>query len=201
LRGFIRDIIKQRLAGVTGGLAVEGNKDIISMLLEDDAYKNDIEDIIDDIIVMFMAGSNTVQGTTTNFLCHYASNEKLRKDFHAEVDPCMAEVKDDMLNKFTYEMADDMTYVKNAYYEVMRINTPFGTGNAATVSRDTIMNKVSLKKGDPFLTFMGFVHKDPVEWKEPEKFIPERFDPSSEYFLRPDGKKRKPLAFIPFLAG
>lgn len=38
-------------------------------------------------------------------------------------------------------------------------------------------------------------------WIEPEKFIPERFDPSSEYFLAPNGKKRHPMAFVPFTGG
>ena len=74
LRGTIKKIVEDRKQGITGGLAVEGNKDIISMLLEDDSYKNDIEDIIDDVIVMFFAGSKTVQGTTTNFLTHYVNN-------------------------------------------------------------------------------------------------------------------------------
>lgn len=39
------------------------------------------------------------------------------------------------------------------------------------------------------------------QWREPLKFIPERFDPSSEYFLTPDGKNRHPLAFCPFTFG
>jgi hypothetical protein len=28
------------------------------------------------------------------------------------------------------------------------------------------------------------------EWIEPEKFIPERFNPNSPYYLTPSGKKR-----------
>mmetsp|Transcript_9700 Transcript_9700/g.13254 ORF Transcript_9700/g.13254 Transcript_9700/m.13254 type:complete len:104 (-) Transcript_9700:78-389(-) len=32
-------------------------------------------------------------------------------------------------------------------------------------------------------------------------FKPERFDPSSEWYLKPDGKKRSPFAFSPFLGG
>lgn len=35
----------------------------------------------------------------------------------------------------------------------------------------------------------------------PEKFIPERFDPRSEYYLTPDGKKRPPFCFSPFIGG
>jgi cytochrome P450 len=201
LRDYLREIIKDRMNGVTDGLAVEGNKDIISMLLEDEIYKDDIDDIIDDIIVMFIAGSKTVQGTTTNFLGHYCSNEKLRKDFHAEVDPIIEQCKDDFVNKFTFEMTEDLVYVKNAYNEVMRIDTPFSVGSPATVMKDAFVDGISFKKEDPFMIMMEFVHSDPAEWIEPEKFIPERFDSNSPYFMRPDGKKRTPLSFIPFLAG
>ena len=34
LRNYIKEIIEARKRGETGGLAVEGNRDIISMLLE-----------------------------------------------------------------------------------------------------------------------------------------------------------------------
>ena len=42
---------------------------------------------------------------------------------------------------------------------------------------------------------------NPDEWIEPDKFIPERFDPNSKYFLTPSGKKRNPYSFSPFLGG
>ena len=42
---------------------------------------------------------------------------------------------------------------------------------------------------------------NPSEWIEPRKFIPERFDHTSEYHLTPDGKKRNPYSFSPFLGG
>lgn len=39
------------------------------------------------------------------------------------------------------------------------------------------------------------------EWIEPGKFIPERFNPESKYYLTPSGKKRNPYSFSPFLGG
>ena len=48
---------------------------------------------------------------------------------------------------------------------------------------------------------MEALHHDPEQWIKPEKFIPERFDPSSPYFLTPSGKKRHPMSFGPFLGG
>ena len=45
------------------------------------------------------------------------------------------------------------------------------------------------------------LHRNKDEWIEPEKFIPERFDPESKYFLTPNGQKRHPMSFAPFLGG
>ena len=48
---------------------------------------------------------------------------------------------------------------------------------------------------------MHLLHTSKDEWQEPHKFIPERFDPESPYYLTPGGKKRNPLSFSPFLGG
>ena len=48
---------------------------------------------------------------------------------------------------------------------------------------------------------MTALHHNPDEWIEPKKFIPERFDPSSPYYLTPSGKKRHPMSYGPFLGG
>lgn len=42
---------------------------------------------------------------------------------------------------------------------------------------------------------------NPEQWGEPEKYIPERFDPASPYFLTPSGKRRHPMSYGPFLGG
>ncbi len=45
------------------------------------------------------------------------------------------------------------------------------------------------------------LHHNPSQWQEPDKFIPERFDPESPYFKTPSGAKRHPMSFGPFLGG
>ena len=45
------------------------------------------------------------------------------------------------------------------------------------------------------------LHHNPDEWQEPERFIPERFDPASKYYLTPKGTRRHPMSFGPFIGG
>ena len=42
---------------------------------------------------------------------------------------------------------------------------------------------------------------NPAEWIEPRKFIPERFNSDSKYYLTPSGNKRNAYSFSPFLGG
>lgn len=48
---------------------------------------------------------------------------------------------------------------------------------------------------------MYHLHRNKKEWRSPNEYIPERFDPESEWYLRPDGGKRHPMSFGPFLGG
>ena len=58
-----------------------------------------------------------------------------------------------------------------------------------------------IKKGEGVVVNIHQIHHNPEEWPEHEKFIPERFDPNSKYYLNAKGQKRNPLSFVPFFGG
>jgi cytochrome P450 len=58
-----------------------------------------------------------------------------------------------------------------------------------------------IKKDEMMTIDMYHLHRNPEQWPEPEKYIPERFDPSSPYYLTPNGEKRHHMSFAPFLGG
>ena len=66
-----------------------------------------------------------------------------------------------------------------------------------TVKVDDI---VLLKGTDVRYNIIGS-HYNTNQWVKPYEFLPERFDPSSKLYLRPDGGPRHKFAFIPFSFG
>ncbi len=85
--------------------------------------------------------------------------------------------------------------------ESLRIEPPFPVSSNFMMTEDMDVCGVKFKKGDEIIIWLNKINNNPLEWIEPEKFIPERFDPSSPYFLTPSGKKRNPMSFVPFGGG
>ena len=78
---------------------------------------------------------------------------------------------------------------------------PAAFGSAQEVSEDAKVGDFKIKAGDELVLLncaMGF---NTSQWQRPFEFLPERFDPDSPLFLTPDGKKRLPFAYTPFLGG
>ena len=85
--------------------------------------------------------------------------------------------------------------------ETLRIEPPVRASTPMQLSEKTQIGKYKIDKDIVIFVHFFILHRNPVEWQEPDKFIPERFDPESPYFLTPDGRKRKPNSFSPFLGG
>ena len=60
---------------------------------------------------------------------------------------------------------------------------------------------LNIRKGDPLSISIYHLCNNPNEWIEPRKFIPERFNSKSKYYMTPNGAKRNPYSFSPFLGG
>ena len=87
--------------------------------------------------------------------------------------------------------------------ESLRIEPPVQlSGQLVATENVSLMDgRYKISKGDPIAVLIYMVHHHEDVWIEHDKFIPERFDPESKYYLTPGGKKRSPLAFNPFTGG
>ena len=171
------------------------------MLSADGLYGKNPNDIVDDVIIMFIAGSKTVQTTVTNFITHMLHRPDLRAKVDAEVNPILNKCKDDFMGLMTTEVIEDLDYLRMCYQEVLRYDSPIPTSSTSCFSKDVTIGGIHFKKNTPIFIAMAEMHRDPTEWQEPDTFNPDRFDPQSKWFKRADGSNRNSLAFNPFLGG
>mmetsp|Transcript_47972 Transcript_47972/g.63507 ORF Transcript_47972/g.63507 Transcript_47972/m.63507 type:complete len:151 (-) Transcript_47972:112-564(-) len=78
---------------------------------------------------------------------------------------------------------------------------PVYYSSSVRMSETVQCEKLKIRKGDLVTIFIDHLCNDKREWIDPERFIPERFDATSPYFLTPAGHRRNPYSFSPFLGG
>ncbi len=100
-----------------------------------------------------------------------------------------------------FESLHDLHYLNACFNESLRIEPPGPISTSCTVNQDSKVGKYNIKKDTLLFIDVYHLQRNPAEWHEPEKYIPERFDPDSKYFLTPSGNKRHPMSFGPFLGG
>ena len=152
-RQFFRDIINDKKAQKDKSTA----KDIVSLLLQDENYQ-DSEDIIDDLFVMFIAGSKTVQTTTSNLITSMIYNPDKNAKMMAEIDPYMEKIQDDIQNKMNLEDVDELVYVKMCYQESMRRYSPAALSSTSCMNKDIKIQGVDMKKDEAFFIGIQSMH-------------------------------------------
>jgi len=106
-----------------------------------------------------------------------------------------------LVNLIDYENNTSLTTFTNCFNESLRMQPPVYYSSTCRTSETIQCGDFKIRKGDPFTISMFSLCNNPNEWIEPERFIPERFDEDSEYFLTPSGNRRNPYSFSPFLGG
>ena len=88
--------------------------------------------------------------------------------------------------------------------EGLRIDPPSFV-SLVYITKDNIeICGIPIEKGKRMTINLILPHFNPNEWQNPTEFIPERFDPESEYFFKPNSEKketRNPNSYIPFSFG
>jgi len=64
---------------------------------------------------------------------------------------------------------------------------PVYYSSTVRMSETVQCEKLKIRKGDLITINMAHLCNNPREWIEPERFIPERFDAESPYYLTPKG--------------
>jgi len=99
------------------------------------------------------------------------------------------------------ENTNALSYLVMCFHESLRMEPPVIGSTSLMFTENVTLGEFKISKGTGMNIFFHNIHHNPKEWQQHDQFIPERFDPSSPYYLTPGGKKRNPYSFTPFLGG
>ena len=161
------------------------------------------DEIVADLILMLFAGSDTTAHATVSMLYFIKKHPEIKDKCQQAYEKIGIITKDGLdRSKLTMNNFEQCEYPEFVIKETLRIDHTAPETVAYEALDNIDICGVPIIKGSILsINLFGF-HYNPNEWHEPLKFIPERFDPESEYFTAPaTGKARDPLSFVPFSAG
>jgi cytochrome P450 len=179
LRAIMREIIEQRRKDT------RNYNDLLDMLLnaryEDTGEAMTDDQIIDEVLVLMVAGHETTANTLCWMLSMLAKESRVMNRLRAIAET--TGVYDSVKNE----------YINAVINESMRLRPAAFMTDRMALSDDGV-GRWSYPKDTVILPFFYGVHRSREHWQDPESFNPERF-------IDDAGKLRKMPAFFPFGAG
>ncbi|CDW80479.1 cytochrome p450 [Stylonychia lemnae] len=200
---YIRKIIQIKRVNFAQTGHYEGD-DLLSVLLQDDVFQDSDQMIIDECITFFIAGSQTIAVAISNFLSYMAQSQEHENQIRMEFGKLLQNYGMD-IQKLAQELdlrkIEEFEYLKCCYNETLRIEPPLIISSSVQLTEDQQIAGVNIKQDDMLIINIYQIHHNKDQWIDDEKFIPERFNPQSQYYLTPAGTQRDQFSFVPFLGG
>ena len=164
--------------------------DLLQMLLdaryEDNGEPMSNEKLIDEILILFVAGHETSANAlswTLYLLCqhpHYI--EAIRNE-------------SSVLNNHNINMdtVKQLSLTERVIQEAMRLYPPAWITDREALT-ETEIKGINISKGEMVVPYIYGCHRNPAHWEKPEVFDPDRFLPERI-------KARAPFAYLPFGGG
>lgn len=185
LRRTIKEVIEQyRLQSV-------GQGDLLSLMMsavDDDGHPAmDDAQLHDEVMTLFIAGSNTISNTLAWALYEVATHPEVETQLHAEVD--------EVLGGRPADLADvsRLGFTRRVIAETLRVRTQ-GLFLAKVTTRPAELGGYAIPAGATVIYSFHALNHNPLIHPDPERFDPDRW--------LPDRAERIPKrAFMPFAVG
>lgn len=165
-RDILDSIIKRRQ--ISGA----GEKDLLDMLMGlsyEDGTKMNHEKLIDEILILFIAGHETTANALSFIIQLLAQNQKVQQKLADEVL---------LLSKnesSPFDILMSSPYTGYVIQESMRLFPSVYFIDRENISVDTFREK-EIPEGTNFLFSIYEIHRNQENWLHPNDFIPERFE-------------------------
>lgn len=162
--------------------------DLLDMLLDakyDDGEPMSEEQLIDEILILFVAGHETTSNALTFTFQLLAQHPKWQDKIVDEVSNIKKETKD------TMALVTSAKVCQQVIEESMRLYPPVYFIDRVNIAEDSF-NGMHFKAGSSLLFSIFEIHRHPELWEQPDAFMPERFS---------DGGRKFSSQYFPFGAG
>ena len=167
----------------------EEKHDLLDMLLSaryEDGTPMPRKQLLDEVTVLFTAGHETTANALSFSLFLIAKHATIQEKVFQEIKT----INFDSGN--ILEKIGKLTYTKQCIEEAMRLYPPLFVLDRISIEEDSV-NGQKFKKGTVWLMSFFELHRHADFWKNPDAFVPERFDSAN--------KKNISDYYFPFGAG
>ena len=164
-RSILRLLIEKRQS------STEDHDDLLDLLLNskyDDGSAMTMDQLIDEILILFVAGHETTANALSFGIMLLSQNKEIQQQLYEEVSPI------DFAKLTIMESFKTCTYTKQCIDETMRLYPPAYFSDRIAI-QDDIFNNNTYKKGTTLLTSFYELHRNKSVWKNPNTFNPDRF--------------------------
>ncbi|KAI9263215.1 cytochrome P450 [Phascolomyces articulosus] len=158
------------------------NADLLTLMIEGasavNGNKMSDKDLLSNLCVFFLAGSDTTAHALSCIIYYLAVNQEIQQKARQEVILILGDRPKDIVPSIGE--LHHLTYINLIINEALRISPPLVTVVARYASQDTELGGIFIPKGTCVTMDTYEMHKNPHIWRAPESFIPERFVPGGE---------------------
>ena len=102
--------------------------------------------------------------------------------------------------KLTRDGLKNLDHLSAVVKESLRIS-PTIYGKVQVAQKELFVDGFKISKGTKIFPCSGVIGMSNAVWKEPSKFVPERYDDTSDWSMTPSGEKRQAQAWLAFGSG
>jgi cytochrome P450 len=160
------------------------------------------ENAMANLVSIMFAGHETSARSFCSALYCLAKNPEVLQKLRGEIMSHRTEDMHCLQDLMSNDLISSCDYLHNVIKETLRIDSPTFGSLIYEVIKDVEITGVPLCKGTSLVLNNYALHSDKTQYRDIDKLIPERFDPESEYFFKPNSTEhRDNHSYFPFSGG
>ena len=183
---YLYQLIRQRREDLRNGTLPHPD-DLLSFLVTGTGMGDDL--IRDQLLTLLIAGHDTSTALLAWTFSLLGQHPDAMAKVKTEVDTILGGVR----RPPSLDQVNNLVYTDLVIKESLRLYPPIHVGNRKLIEDMTIYG-CPIHAGNRLMYSIYLSHRDEACWRDPEAFIPERFD-------HEEGDPRPPLAYVPFGGG